>query len=163
MLHPFLKVEENRFWSPLAIFAEQNITEEREEKVGPRFLEADDAVGDDPYRTWLMAKYKELMQLFLEAYQLGRAHTLSEFFSYLDDIGQSRLYEQRYFYDFWIIMHQRSPVQHGDMQGEEGNTLLGDALVLLGGNVLDVQEGDRIIRKCERFSIQDMMITVREQ
>ncbi|MGG6432729.1 replicative DNA helicase [Anoxybacillus sp. D401a] len=163
VLHPFLKVEENRFWSPLAIFAEQNITEEREEKVGPRFLEADDAAGDDPYRTWLMAKYKELMQLFLEAHQLGRAHTLSEFFSYLDDIGQSRLYEQRYFYDFWIIMHQRSPVQHGDMQGEEGNTLLGDALVLLGGNVLDVQEGDRIIRKCERFSIQDMMITVREQ
>jgi hypothetical protein len=49
------------------------------------------------------------------------------------------------------------------MQGEEGNTLLGDALVLLGGNVLDVQEGDRIIRKCERFSIQDMIITVRER
>lgn len=163
LLHPFLKVEENQFWSPLAIFAEQNITEEREEKVGLRFIEADDAVCDDPYRTWLMAKYKELMQLFLEAYQLGRAQTLSEFFSYLDDIGQSRLYEQRYFYDFWLIMHQHSPVQHGDMKGEEGNTLLGDALVLLGGNVLDVQEGDRIIRKFERFSIQDMMITVREQ
>lgn len=163
LLHPFLKVEENQFWSPLAIFAEQNITEEREEKVGLRFIEADDAVCDDPYRTWLMAKYKELMQLFLEAYQLGRAQTLSAFFSYLDDIGQSRLYEQRYFYDFWLIMHQHSPVQHGDMKGEEGNTLLGDALALLGGNVLDVQEGDRIIRKFERFSIQDMMITVREQ
>ncbi|UTW69409.1 hypothetical protein KHA80_21665 [Anaerobacillus sp. HL2] len=33
ILHPFLKVEENPLWSPLTILAEQNITEEREEKT----------------------------------------------------------------------------------------------------------------------------------
>ncbi|WP_033020643.1 replicative DNA helicase [Geobacillus sp. FSL W8-0032] len=162
VLHPFLKVEENKVWSPMAIFAEQNITEERKEKAGPRFLEAEEAEGGDRYRAWLIAKYRELMQLFLKAHEQERAGTLAAFFDYLDDIGQSHLYEQRSFYDFWILMHQRSPVEQG-MEGEEGSALLGEALALLGGRVLEVQEADRIIRRCERFSIQDMIITVRER
>lgn len=163
VLHPFLKVEENQFWSPLAVLEEQNITEERGERVEQGFIEVEEGSSDDPYRRWLMFKYKELMYLFLEAYKHNRGHTLSQFMDYLDEIGQSHIYEQRYFYDFWIIMHQRSPIQNGEMQEEEGNTLLGDALALLGTNILDVQEGQGVIQKYERFSIQEMIITVSEQ
>jgi hypothetical protein len=163
VLHPFLKVEENQFWSPLAILEEQNITEERDERVEKGFIEVEEGSGDDLYRRWLMSKYKELMCLFLEACEHNRGHTLSQFMNYLDEIGQSHIYEQRYFYDFWIIMHQRSPIQNGEIQEEEGNTLLGDALALLGTNILNVQEGQGVIEKCERFSIQEMIITVSEQ
>ncbi len=163
VLHPFLKVEENTFWSPLAIFEEQNITEERDEKVEQGFIEADEGSSDDPYRRWLMSKYKELIHLFLEAYKHNRGHTLSQFMDYLDEIGQSHIYEQRYFYDFWLVMHQRSPIQNSEIQEEEGNTLLGDAITLLGTNILNVQEGQGVIQKCERFSIQEMIITVSEQ
>lgn len=163
VLHPFLKVEENQFWSPLAVLEEQNITEERGERVEQGFIEVEEGSSDDPYRRWLMFKYRELMHLFLEAYKHNRGHTLSQFMDYLDEIGQSHIYEQRYFYDFWIIMHQRSPIQNGEMQEEEGNTLLGDALALLGTNILDVQEGQGVIQKYERFSIQEMIITVSEQ
>lgn len=163
VLHPFLKVEENTFWSPLAIFEEQNIAEERDEKDEQRFIEADEGNSDDPYRRWLMSKYKELMRLFLQAYEQNRGHTLSQFMNYLDEIGQSYIYEQRYFYDFWLIMHQRSPIQSDKIQEEEGNTLLGDAISLLGTYELNVQEGQEIIQKCERFSMQELIITVSER
>ncbi|MBE3569987.1 MAG: replicative DNA helicase, partial [Bacillales bacterium] len=98
----------------------------------------------------------------LEAYEHKQGNTLSQFLDYLDEIGQSHIYEQRYFYDFWLIMHQRSPIQNGEIQEEQGNTLLGEALALLGTNTLTVQEGIGIIQKCERFSIQEMIITVSE-
>jgi hypothetical protein len=32
VLRPLLKVEENQFWSPLTVLAEQNITEDRQER-----------------------------------------------------------------------------------------------------------------------------------
>src|SRR5690606_4507281 len=41
ILHPFLKVEENKVWSPLTLFSEQNITEERETSRQQDFVEAD--------------------------------------------------------------------------------------------------------------------------
>mgnify|MGYP007108081835 CR=1 FL=1 len=37
--HPFLRVEQNEFWSPLTVFAEQNIMEEREEPVIETFVD----------------------------------------------------------------------------------------------------------------------------
>ncbi|GAC91443.1 hypothetical protein KN10_1879 [Anoxybacillus flavithermus NBRC 109594] len=162
VLHPFLKVEENKYWSPMTIFEEQNIIEEREEKIHPHFLEADNIEYVDPYRTWLKSRYRLLMQHLLEAYQLGRVDTLSSFFDYLDDIGQSYLYEHRSFYDFWLFMHQRSPIQK-EMDREEGEALFGEAILLLGTYVLEVEETKTVIQKCERFSIQNMIIAVRER
>lgn len=53
LLHPFLKVEENRTWSPLTVLAEQNLVEEREEKVEYHFLDVNDDNTNDPYRLWL--------------------------------------------------------------------------------------------------------------
>ncbi len=89
VLHPFFKVEENQLWSPLTVLAEQNITEEREERVEHGFIEVDRDESDDPYRNGLMKKYKELMQSFLQAYEVDRGKTLSEFLDYLDENGNS--------------------------------------------------------------------------
>ncbi len=38
ILHPFLKVEENEFWSPLTVLDEQNIVEGRDETGRISFL-----------------------------------------------------------------------------------------------------------------------------
>jgi len=162
VLHPFLKVEENQFWSPLSILEEQNVTEDRDEKMDQGFIAVDETSRGDPMQKWLTSKFKETTRLFLEAYEQHRGDTLSQFLDYLEEIGQPHLYEQRYFYDFWLIMHQRSPIQNGEIQDEEGNTLLGEALALLGTKTLNVQEGQGVIQKCERFSIQELIITVSE-
>jgi sulfur relay (sulfurtransferase) DsrC/TusE family protein len=160
VLHPLFKVEENRFWSPLTVLAEQNITEDREERVEHGFIEAEDDNVDDPYRIALMKKYKELMQYFLVAYESKQANTLSEFIDYLEKTGHSTMFEQRYFYDFWLILHQRSPMIKGEVNEEEGKTLLGEALALLENRILTVQEGQGIVNRVERFSIQELIINL---
>jgi sulfur relay (sulfurtransferase) DsrC/TusE family protein len=160
VLHPFLKVEENQVWSPLTVFAEQNISEEREERVEHGFIEVDRDETENPQRKLLMKKYKELMKIFLRAYKSNKGKNLSQFFDYLDEIGESEWYEQRYFYDFWLILHQRSPIMKGEINEEEGKTLLGEALALLDNRILTVQEGNGLISRSKRYSIQELIISL---
>lgn len=159
VLQPFLKVEQNERWSPLSIFAEQNITE-REERVEQRFEDVDESDNESPRQKWLSRKYVELMTTFLEAYEQEDVRTLRTFMDYLDEQNRSSWYEQRYFYDFWLVLHQRSPNQAGDLNEEDGQTLLGDALSLLRDRTLLVQEGQGVIQQVNRYSIQDMVITI---
>jgi hypothetical protein len=161
ILHPFLKVEENQFWSPLTVLAEQNITEEREERVEHGFVEVNNDDVDNPYRSWLMKKYKELMELFLLGYENNQANRLSDFMDFLIEKDLSHLYEERYFYDFWLTLHQRSPIINGKVDEEEGKTLLSEAFALLGTRSLTVEEGKGIIHRVERYSIQELLIKLK--
>lgn len=157
VLHPLLKVEENKVWSPLTILEEQNITEEREEKENHGFIEVNANADQDEYRKDLAYKYKEIMDYYIRAFENGNGDNLSQFMDYLHDNELSIFYEQRYFYDFWLILHQRSPIRNGEMEDEtEGNTILGDALALLENRTLTIKEGSRVITKVDRFSIQEM-------
>lgn len=162
VLQPFLKVEENKIWSPLTILAEQNITEDREERVEQSFVEVDKEETSSPYRDFIMKKYKELMQFFLQAYEKNRGNTLSEFIDYLSD-AEPDLYEQRYFYDFWLILHQRSPVINGSINDEDGKSILGEALSLLENKILTVREGKGLVTRSKRFSIQELEMLVEEE
>jgi hypothetical protein len=159
VLHPFLKVEENKGWSPLTLFAEQNITEERETNKQQGFIEVGHGDKDDPYWKELMQQYKLIMHYYLDAVETVEVDTLSSFMDYLEEVGQSMIYEKRYFYDFWMILHQRSPIIQGKLEEEEeGKTLLGDALRLLGDRTLTITEAEGIINRVKRYSIQEMKI-----
>ncbi|GAA0485291.1 hypothetical protein GCM10008986_08210 [Salinibacillus aidingensis] len=164
ILHPFLKVEEKQSWSPLILFAEQNITEERETDSQQGFVEVEDGDKDDPYRKRLMQQFKLIMHSYLDAVDNEAVDTLSRFMDYLEEIGQSTMFEKRYFYDFWMILHQRSPIVQGQIEDEEeGKTLLGDALRLLGDRTLTITEGEGIINRVQRYSIQEMKIRLEDE
>jgi hypothetical protein len=162
VLHPFLTVEETRLWSPLTVLAEQNITEEREVKEEAGFEEMDSSDDDHPYRKWLIQKYKELMELFLAAYEEKKGNRLSDFIEYLRINNQSSIVDQRYFYDFWLILHQRSPVSAGELEEEEGKTMLGEAIQLLEDRQLVITEGTGIVSPSPRYSIQNMDMVLEE-
>lgn len=162
VLHPFFKVEENEFWSPLSILEEQNIVEERKEQVEYQFSEVEDEHAFNPYKKWLADKYKELMEHFLQAYEENSGNTLSQFMTYLEEKQLDSLFSERYFYDFWMVLHQRSPIQSGTTD-EENRTVFDEAFRLLGSKVLVVKEEKTPIQKVERYSISEMNITLEEK
>lgn len=162
VLHPFLKVEENEFWSPLAVLEEQNIVEDRKEKVEYHFYEVDDENSFNSYKQWISEKYKELMEHFLKAYEENSGNTLSEFISYLERNQLENLFQMRYFYDFWIVLHQRSPIQAGT-DDEESRTVFDEAFRLLGKRKLIVTEDKAIIQKVDRYSISEMNIKLEDE
>lgn len=161
VLHPFFKIEENEFWSPLAVLAEQNIVEERDERIKYHFYEVDDGGSSDPYKRWLSEKYKELMAHFIQAYEKGYGNTLSKFMDYLQKNNLESVYHKRYFYHFWIVIHQRSPIMDTD-NDEDNRTIFGEAFRLLGSRTLKVRETSSIIHKADRYSISEMMIELEE-
>ncbi|RYL91665.1 replicative DNA helicase [Sporolactobacillus sp. THM19-2] len=162
VLQPFFRVEENRSWSPLAVFADQKMMEEREEREDQGFPEVIDEEGDPSYRRALAGKYKELMHLYLIADEAGEGRKLSQFLDFLEARGESEWFEKRYFYQFWLILHQRFPVRNEDKEDEEGKTILDQALALLGNRVMTVREGKGIVHKSERFAIQELLIDLED-
>lgn len=162
VLHPFFKVEENQLWSPLTILQQQNIVEERKEKVEYHFYEVDEENTFDPYKQWLTEKYKELMEHFLQAYEENSGNTLSQFITYLENHDLASIFHERYFYDFWLVLHQRSPIQTGE-NDEENRTVFDEAFRLLGARTLIVKEGYTTIQKVERYSISEMNIKLEEE
>ncbi len=109
-------------------------------QVEYHFYEVDDDTSGDPYKLWITEKYKELMSYFLQAYEEGRGKRLSDFMTYLENNDLASIYEHRYFYDFWIVLHQRSPITNETGDEEDNNTIFGEAFGLLGSRTLKVIE-----------------------
>lgn len=159
VLHPFLKVEENRFWSPLTILAEQNITEENPERSDGSFIEVAEQNSDQTYRAWIANKYYYIMKQFIKAYEQGSGQTLKQFMDYLEEVDSSLL-SKRYFYSFWLLLHQRSPTFAGQVDDRDEQTILGDSLSLLGSRRLEIKETADILTYHKRYSIQNMVLTL---
>lgn len=161
IVHPFLKVEENRTWSPLTLLAEQNIIEEREIKVVDTFVEAQSDTKEQTYRKWISEKYTNIMRLFIIAYNENKANTLEQFMNYLKT-EQPSLLNKRYFYNFWLIMHQFSPVSNEKGHEHDGETILREALLFLEHKHLVVKELTEVLHYDDQFSIQNMIFILEE-
>lgn len=160
LLHPFLHVLQEQSWSPFTIFAEQNIREEREEKNDYGFIEIGNQSEND-YQVRLRKNYGYVMKLSLEAIEDG-CKELGKLIDYVQE-KDGALLHQRFFYDFWIVLHQRSPIFSGKIYSEEEQShSMDDALALLGARTLHIKERKETLNVTERFLIQNMDIMLED-
>ncbi|GAA3407855.1 replicative DNA helicase [Paenibacillus hodogayensis] len=209
---PFLGLGRNRGWSPLTVFAEQNISRDGE---GEEPEEAfPDVAGKEPTDGFVRKRgrlFRRLMGDLLERLERTGSVELKDMIdgyadaaamapegdngpymqmALLDEetIGEAdrssadespdrgslpdeaveaprdapprRLLDSRAFYDFWLILHQRSPVGAAAEQREDnGPSGMEEALRLLGERSLVVEERPGVIRASGRFHIQNMTVT----
>ncbi|MGF7046024.1 hypothetical protein J2T13_000486 [Paenibacillus sp. DS2015] len=164
VLSPFMGIQQMTGWSPLTVFGEQNISGDGEEdNVDEGFIEPNEAAATDVFVLQRGRLFTSLMIDLLEMLiEHQREIRLSEFIEMYerDETKRSKL-EIRSFYDFWIILHQRSPVRAGQLQEEESTKLNGmeEALGLLGNESLLIEEESEIIQASERFVIQEMRVS----
>jgi hypothetical protein len=162
LLHPFLHVQQERQWSLLTVFAEQNIREDREETVNYGFMEVGNQTEND-YQVRLRKNYGAVMKIVLNALNKG-CSDLASVIDFLREVEEEELLNQRFFYDFWIVLHQRSPIISGQIKTaeEEQQHTMDDALRELGNRTLQVKEKIDSIQVTKRFSIQNMEIVIEE-
>jgi len=159
---PFLKVHKEELWSPLTVFAEQRIDEEEGQPVEEAFLSVTDE-GENLRKREIQSKnFTKLMKLVIEAVRGRNSITLKEIASYVKETKGENLLQHRSFYDFFIILHQRSPLTPQEMPAEEHSQILDEALALLKGKKLTVTEEKEILELTDRYSIQNMIIKVEE-
>lgn len=157
VLHPFLTVHEEKRWSPLTLFAEQNIQEDRDGPNDDRFSDVPSVEEESTYHQQLNVFYGTLMEWTLAAMERG-AHDLRTIMDTLDENRHGELIHNRTFYDFWLLLHQRSPLKEKDVQNEDSSHVLDAALAHLQGRAFVVTETNDTIRVSERFSIQNMKV-----
>ncbi|MDU6854662.1 MAG: replicative DNA helicase [Zhenhengia sp.] len=155
-VEPFLQVARSREWYPLSVFGKQRIEKRTEEETGRAFLEGASEEQLNQHKEQLKAYFKEVM---LEARELLKGRTcisLEEICSSLEE-KESVLLEQRLFYDFWIMLHQKSPIDLDELDDE---SLLSGVKEVLRGmtNSIKVRENEGEIEKYERFTITNMEI-----
>lgn len=170
VLAPFLRVEETKQWSLLTVFAKQQLSGgEEERQVEGSFLELEEESGRTTFQKRRQERFVEIMEALLRCLaRLGREEIrLSVLLEELElDEAAVGLKNKRYFYDCWLILHQRSPVRPLSADEETGGDAdrgLYEAMnEVLHGRVLHVRELEDIIRVNERYSIQDMSIRLEE-
>ena len=157
---PFLTVHEEKQWSLFSIFDKQNVYEERIEQDIPTLLEIDEQM--EKLRNKQMVQfYSVVLKLLLKILEDESEVTLEQWFAQMQqDEKTAPLLHSRYVYDFFILLHQRSPIEVPEDAGEE--THLWSVLhQILDGVCLEVQELTEILHVTERFTIQNMRITKR--
>lgn len=155
LIEPFLYLERYKAWSPITVFSHQRIESGDKKEKSKDFLE----LSEDEERKLEMSiqaeNYKKITELLLIAMKENKEFTLKEFVDFIKENGQQRYLEHRVFYDFWIILHQKSPITIEAYEKEE-EFLLAKALNLFvnRGSIIRVEETDGILNVTERFTIK---------
>ncbi|MCD1259758.1 replicative DNA helicase [Paenibacillus athensensis] len=157
VITPFLGLEQTKTWSLLSVFAEQNVLEDAGEERDDAFLEIGEDGEGQHYQAVRQKAYKLLMALLLDKLETRGIVELREVAEALAGGEHAKLLAERAFYDFWLLLHQRSPLraQEGG-SGEARSAWLEAVFELLGERVLQVTELADTVQPNERFTIQNM-------
>lgn len=161
LIEPFLTIEQSETWSPLVIFSEQRI----ETKDGIERTTDFDDLSDEALQELENAKVRKLfgdiMSLVLEVMQGKGEITLKEVVDHIPEEDNGWL-NRRIFYQFWYVMHQRSPITYEKTE-ESNESLFEEVLELVKYqyNYIEVEELQEIIKVTERFVIQNMRLRLK--
>lgn len=161
LLSPFLSLEQARVWSPLTLFAAQQVRDSREETVKTVFPEVE-SKEEQEYVMLIRHHYTLLFHLILEYIGPKEEVTLEEFTDHIRETNHSDLLGSRAFYDFFLLLHQRSPVTPDDDAQSEETHVLDGVRRLLADRVLQVIELSKVLEPHERFTVQNMKIRLME-
>lgn len=163
VLSPFMGLEQANGWSPLTVFAEQNITGDGEEDNRDEgFLELAGENGADGFVHRRGKLFASLMEDLLGRLNDCSPLRLSELLAwYQQDEAKAKLLDNRAFFDFWLILHQRSPIRASaaDKEEQDKPTGMEEALRLLGSRRLLVEEESGLLQANERYAIQEMRLS----
>lgn len=155
-MEPFLGVERAKVWNPLTVFQKQRIERPGQEEKGRAFVESATEEELNKSKSRFNQYFKEVISEMLPLFEAKNVITLEEICTHLQDIN-SQLLEQRLFYDMWIILHQKSPI---NLTALEEDSVLYGIREALGGitNQIKVVEYDGVIQKVPRFEIKNMLV-----
>jgi len=154
LIHPFARLHQETNWSLFAMFFEQRLQRGGKDEESVVYPEPDD---EKIYKHALEQEenFHAIMEHILGLLDGKGSMELKEMVTRLP----LNILEHRSFYDFWLLLHQRSPIGKG--MGE-GRHVLDKALALLGDEEqVEVKECIGILQITEQYAMQNMVFTRR--
>lgn len=165
LARPFLGPHLEKGWSPLEVFAPQRMskTGEEDEWDARHFVELAEDPQEESFWQKQRSNIKSVAALVREMLGKSSEIRLSEVVALLqtrDD--QKGWLEQRAFYDFWLVLHQHSPVKADRSRDDRTGHLLDEILGTWPGVLeLEVLEDKTLLKPVTRYKIQEMILYVR--
>ncbi|WP_241674879.1 replicative DNA helicase [Paenibacillus luteus] len=164
IVSPFIGLEQTKSWSPLTVFGEQSINGAGEHEARDEvFLEAAGDARDIGFMRKRRALFVEVMELLIQELDQHTQIELLQLLEWIKLNNEREWLALRSFYDFWLIIHQRSPVRALSYDQNEEDSGLEEVFNMLGNRVLLVQEASGIIKVDARYHIQNMKLTWGEE
>jgi len=166
LIEPFMYLEKYETWSPLSVFAMQRL--ENKDKVD-RTQEFLSLAEDEEAKLELKKQsgnFKVIADLAIKTISDKAQETpninevtLAEVIEYMKENNHEKILDYRIFYDFWIILHQKSPIDIATLEKSE-ELLFGEAFTLLmkKGSILSIEEVQEVLEVTERFTIKNMLL-----
>lgn len=148
LIHPFTTLPQATLWSPLAIFFAQRLQKQEHDEVSTAYPEWDE-LEQQQQLSVQQENFRVIMEQVLAAMQGRDTVELKE----LLPVMPPAIVAHRSFCDFWLLLHQRSPMRA--VKGEEQH-VLDKALALLDGDIVEVTETSEILAIGERYRLQNM-------
>lgn len=168
LFQPFSEIQRTREWYPLSVFGRQRIEKGEDKEKRKAFLESADEEMLNKDRAVVSKYFKEIMTHTVKLLDGRSCMTLEELIEAFVATEKTMHYlEERLFYDFWIILHQKSPI---DLKEIEPDSLLSGVKEALEGvtNKINVTEAEAnananveqegLLQKVPRFVIKNMKI-----
>ena len=163
LIEPFMYLEKNKIWSPLTVFSQQRIENPDKEEKTQDFLTV---TSDEEIKLDIKIQsknFKLISSIILEAMSAKVEITLEEVIEYMKNNNHENILNYRPFYDFWIILHQKSPIII-ELQEKQEELLFGQTYNVFAskGKRLFVEEIEGIINVTDRFQIRNMNFKLEE-
>jgi hypothetical protein len=158
LLEPFLFLQQETTWSPLSVFAAQRVEGRHSPGKNEGFLEPLDEEQMAREQQILCQNYQYIAELVMESLAGGDRTTLNTVVQYCRENGCEKVLSSRNFYDFWILLHQRTPLLLTQSQPEALEGLLGGVMEVFrtrAQRVVVLEKAD-VLKVTERYSIKDM-------
>lgn len=164
VLHPFFKLPQAQIWSPLTILQEQTFRDERENLVEESFIQLDHEAIDSVENRLLEEHFTHYMTLLIAELDEG-VESLAELVERMRCRQEEEYLHRQTFYHFWLYVHQRSPICYDFDEATDGqpSSPFYDAFKLLGRRSLHVVEVKETIAVTDRYSIQNMLLSIEEE
>lgn len=162
LLVPFLSIEQIKVWSPLTLLAKQQLRKSHEEVEKITFPEEDLEEEEAQYQLLIRSHYTMLFRLLNDYIGTKEHITLESFITYVQQSEQEELLQLRTFYQFFLVLHQHSPIQSEVMSNDEEVHVLDGVRRLLNNREMRITERKELLHLSERFVIQNMDIQMKE-
>ncbi len=182
LANPFLYLEQARTWSPLTVFGKQRVERNDGDVETKGFSAIDTDIQQTSYRHMMAVNYHTIMTLLLKMLDQNQfmiengvvAVELSQFVSWLKSSEECPLgiLNDRAFYEFWLLVHQRSPIHvakngadSGQDEDDGSGIVLEKAISRLSGKYtgMRVEAGLGILEPAAGFSIKNLVITLQQK
>jgi len=154
---PFLLLEKAEIWSPLSVFVPQRVLNKNDNEVNMDFVAISEQEEERELRR-TNEIFKSIMDVCLKHLTEENTILISDLVREMKKSKEVKMLESRYFYDFWIVLHQLCPIDISTQDKDKANSTLVGVIDLVrdGYKTMTVIERNDIVYIDERFSISNM-------